>query len=238
MPRAVAAAVCVACLGAGAQTASAGADDGPTLKRGGAVVSTWSHAQRPAPVWREPARSSGAIARLHPDTEDGRPEIYLVIGSRVDEFGRDWRRIRLPGRPNGRTGWVLRRHLGTAHTVRTYLLIEREQLRARLYRGRRLVWSARVGIGAPGTPTPTGRFWVRERLRSVGRGGLYGPYAFGTSAYSVLSDWPGGGVIGIHGTNQPRLVPGRPSHGCVRLRNADIRRLWRLLPLGTPVRIR
>ena len=71
------------------------------------------------------------------------------------------------------------------------------------------------------------------------RGGtIYGPLAFGTSAYSVLSDWPGGGVIGIHGTDQPGLLPGRPSHGCVRVRNADIRRLARLMPVGTPLTIR
>jgi lipoprotein-anchoring transpeptidase ErfK/SrfK len=62
--------------------------------------------------------------------------------------------------------------------------------------------------------------------------------AFGTSAYSVLSDWPGGGVVGIHGTNQPGLLPGRVSHGCIRVPNAKIARLARLMPIGTPVRIR
>ena len=77
---------------------------------------------------------------------------------------------------------------------------------------------------------------MRERLR--GSGGVYGPWAFGTSAYSRLSDWPGGGVIGIHGTNEPWLVPGRPSHGCIRLRNADMERLYAQTPLGTPVVIR
>jgi lipoprotein-anchoring transpeptidase ErfK/SrfK len=66
---------------------------------------------------------------------------------------------------------------------------------------------------------------------------IYGPWAFGTSAYSVLSDWPGGGVVGIHGTDQPELIPGRPSHGCIRVPNRDIHRLARLMPIGTPVRI-
>ena len=56
-------------------------------------------------------------------------------------------------------------------------------------------------------------------------------------AYSVLSDWPGGGVVGVHGTNEPELIPGRPSHGCVRLRNDKILRLVALMPIGTPVRI-
>jgi lipoprotein-anchoring transpeptidase ErfK/SrfK len=92
-------------------------------------------------------------------------------------------------------------------------------------------------VGAPGTPTPAGRFYIREKLRSLEGGTIYGPLAFGTSAYSRLSDWPRGGVVGIHGTNQPQLIPGRPSHGCVRVRNRAILRLGRLMPLGTPVRI-
>jgi hypothetical protein len=69
-------------------------------------------------------------------------------------------------------------------------------------------------------------------------GPVYGPIAFGTSAYSRLSEWPGGGVIGIHGTDEPQLIPGRVSHGCVRVRNRAIRRLARRLSIGTPVRIR
>lgn len=61
---------------------------------------------------------------------------------------------------------------------------------------------------------------------------------FGTSDYSVLTDWPGGGVIGIHGTNQPALIPGRPSHGCIRVRNPELRELWDLMPIGTLLQIR
>jgi lipoprotein-anchoring transpeptidase ErfK/SrfK len=62
--------------------------------------------------------------------------------------------------------------------------------------------------------------------------------AFGTNARSaVLTDWPGGGFVGIHGTNEPDLLPGRVSHGCVRLRNADVLELARLMPVGTPVTI-
>ena len=84
---------------------------------------------------------------------------------------------------------------------------------------------------------PAGHFYVRERIRNLAGSPLYGPIAFGTSAYSRLSDWPGGGVIGIHGTNEPQLIPGRPSHGCVRVPNPAVRRLARLLQIGTPVRI-
>jgi lipoprotein-anchoring transpeptidase ErfK/SrfK len=140
-------------------------------------------------------------------------------------------------RPNGHTGWVPRASLGRLHTVRTFLRVDKHRLRATLYRGGRPIWHAPVGIGKHGTETPGGHFYVRERLKVRDPGSLYGPLAFGTSAYSKLSDWPGGGVIGIHGTNEPGLIPGRPSHGCVRLRNRDIVRLGRLMPVGTPVRI-
>jgi lipoprotein-anchoring transpeptidase ErfK/SrfK len=66
----------------------------------------------------------------------------------------------------------------------------------------------------------------------------YWPYALGTSDYSTLSEWPGGGVIGIHGDwDQPWLIPGRPSHGCIRMRNRDIASLARRIDIGTPLRI-
>jgi lipoprotein-anchoring transpeptidase ErfK/SrfK len=69
-------------------------------------------------------------------------------------------------------------------------------------------------------------------------GSFYGPLAFITSATSdTLTDWPGGGVVGIHGTSVPGLIPGKISHGCVRLRNADILKLAKLMPVGTPVTV-
>ena len=73
---------------------------------------------------------------------------------------------------------------------------------------------------------------MREKFRVTGAP-VYGPFALGTSAYAPhLTDWPGGGVVGLHGTNEPGLIPGRPSHGCIRLRNEKITRLYRLAPAG------
>ena len=213
-------------------------------KRGDTVVlsdeqrtTRWAHAQAKAKIHIAPRTSSASIGRLRYLTEDGAAEVYLVLDGVVDNAGRKWLHIRVPKRPNGRTGWVLESSLGRLHTVRTQLVIDRQDLRASLFRRGKRIWSARVGLGKSSTPTPRGNFWIRERLRGLGDGTAYGPWAFGTSAYSNLSDWPGGGVIGIHGTNQPRLIPGRPSHGCVRVRNDKIRKLARLMPVGTPVRI-
>ncbi len=188
-------------------------------------------------VRTRPALNAHAITRLHYLSEDGPFEVYPVLESAVDRGGRTWLRIRLPMRPNGRTGWVLRKNLGALRSVTTALRVNRTTLRATLYRSGRKIWSSRIGVGKASTPTPSGRFWIRSRLRGLRSDPVYGPYAFGTAAYSVLSDWPGGGVIGIHGTNQPYLIPGRPSHGCIRVPNAKIRRLWRLMPVGTPVAI-
>jgi hypothetical protein len=191
-----------------------------------------AQALRPVPIHRAPSARAPAAGRLHEWTEDGYPEVYLLLRAQGA-----WTQLRIPGRPNGRTGWVKTDDLAPAQLTRWALEIDRAHERARLFHAGRSVWSAPVGIGAPATPTPAGRFWIREKLRVPGRT-LYGPWALGTSAYSHLTDWPGGGVVGIHGTNQPQLVPGRPSHGCVRLRNADIRYLARRLPVGAPVWIR
>ena len=95
-----------------------------------------------------------------------------------------------------------------------------------------------IGVRRPSWPTPAGEFYVRMKLRSIGSP-VYGPVAFGTSARSpTLTDWPAGGFVGIHGTNEPERIPGRVSHGCIRMRNADILRLAELMPIGTPVTIR
>ncbi len=202
------------------------------------TYTTWAHPEHGAPIRRLPTRTSRRIARLRYLTEDGFPEVYLVLRSITDQDERTWLQVRLPMRPNGRTGWVVDSALGPLHLVRTRLVVDRRHLRAALYHSGRRIWRSPIGVGKPSTPTPAGRFWIRERIKVPNPRGTYGPWAFGTSAYSRLSGWPGGGVIGIHGTNQPYLIPGRPSHGCIRIANRSIRRLARLMPIGTPVWIR
>jgi hypothetical protein len=197
----------------------------------------WAHPTSIGAIRYSPDPGSKRRATLHFSTEDGFSEIYLVLTRYVHRDGREWLRIRIPGRPNGRTGWVPRRALGELNRVTTRLVVNRPALRATLYRDGQPIWSSRLGIGKASSPTPAGSFWIRERLLVRPPGGLYGPLAFGTAAYSSLTDWPGGGVVGIHGTNQPSLIPGRPSHGCIRVPNPAILRLGRLMPLGTPLRI-
>jgi lipoprotein-anchoring transpeptidase ErfK/SrfK len=204
----------------------------------GRTFAHWAHPQDRASIRRQPSRASRRVAWIHYLTEDRFPEVYPVLRRLSDRHGRTWLRIRIPMRPNGRTGWVRSSALGPLYRVRTRLVVDRGRLRATLYRSGRRIWRSPIGVGKAGTPTPAGHFWIREKFTTGNPGGTYGPRAFGTSDYSRLSDWPGGGVIGIHGTNEPHLIPGRPSHGCIRVPNRAISRLYRLMRIGTPMQVR
>jgi hypothetical protein len=170
------------------------------------------------------------------------PELYRnaiqVLGG-VQYRNRDtWVRIRLSMLPNSSTGWVRRGSLGAFQKIHTRLFINQGALRATLYRYGKPIFKTIIGVGQPRFPTPRGEFYIREKLSGY-YAPAYGPRAFGLNARSaVLTDWPGGGFVGIHGTNQPGILPGRVSHGCVRMRNPAILRLFRLMPIGTPVTIR
>jgi hypothetical protein len=187
---------------------------------------------------RAPSDAAEQVARLEAATPEGTTNIVLALDHREDDRGRLWVHVRLPVLPNGTTGWVPRAALGGYVDVETHLVIDLRQLEATLFDDGKRVFRASVGIGRPAWPTPRGQFYVRNKLAGFDNP-FYGPVAFGTSARSaVLTDWPAGGFVGIHGTNRPDLLPGRVSHGCVRLRNEDILALARVMPIGTPVTIR
>jgi hypothetical protein len=191
------------------------------------------------PVAARRAPSAGSVAgRLATSTPEGTTNIVLVLGRAREAGGRLWVRVRLPVLPNNTTGWVPRAALGGYQEVHTRLVVDRERLTATLLRNGRVVFRAGVGVGRPAWPTPAGEFYVRNKLTDFDDA-IYGPVAFGTSARSaVLTDWPAGGFVGIHGTNEPELLPGRVSHGCIRMRNEDILELARLMPVGTQLTIR
>lgn len=200
--------------------------------------SYWAYPARVATIRTEPARRARSLTRTRLQTEIGRPNVYLVLSVVTHPTGERWLEVRVPGRPNGRVGWVLRGALGPLHHVDTQIVVDKRALTATLRRRGKLVMRVPVGVGAASTPTPSGRFWVREKLRFREQP-LYGSFALGTSAYApTLTEWPAGGVVGLHGTDEPWLIPGRPSHGCVRIRNEDNAKLWARTPVGTPVLIK
>ena len=201
------------------------------------TVAHWAYVETPVSVRTAPRLGARRTARLLTWTYHGRPETVNVLSWTSDER-RSWVEIRYPGL-GPRTGWVPARALSRIRTTRQRLVLDRAKLELRLLRNGRIVFRSPVGVGAFGSPTPAGSYYVRERIEPGAPGTVYGALAFGTSAYSPFrTDWPGGGQVGIHGTNQPALIPGRISNGCVRLPDANVLELGRRLTIGTPLEIR
>jgi lipoprotein-anchoring transpeptidase ErfK/SrfK len=202
---------------------------------------------RPAAYWAPVLAATSAragpghrtvMAEVPKRTPEGTTNVVLVLGNAAHRSGKLWAQVRVPAFPDDARAWIPRSALGGYVPVRTRLVVNRSRLTATLWRDGRRVFRARVGVGTASTPTPEGDFFVRNRLERY-RSPFYGPVAFGTSARSTgVSDWPAGGFVGIHGTNRPDLIPGRVSHGCIRMANRDIRRLARLMPVGTPLTVR
>jgi L,D-transpeptidase catalytic domain len=200
--------------------------------------SRWAPVLRAVSVRERPRGDAGIVTRLDTKTPEGTANLVLATGRARDADGEVWIRARLPVLPNGTIGWVPRSALGGYTTVSTRLVVDLDRFTAVLLRDGRQVFRAPIGVGTAAAPTPSGDFYLRVRVDGFDDP-FYGPLAFGTSARSeVLTDWPGGGFVGIHGTNRPELIPGRISHGCIRMRNDDILALGRLMEVGTPVTIR
>lgn len=215
------------------------------LAAGGAAVSAGASASAPAEsvvaqvktpwvrVYHHPgdSRPFRILPRL---TAHGVPRVFLVKSR-----GKGWEQVYLPTRPNGSTGWV--RDAAVDLSVDTFRVSV--SLGAHLLtvtNAGRVVMRERAGVGRSVVPTPVGIYYVAELLKQPNPLGPYGPYAFALSAYSnVLYSFGGGaGEIGIHGTNEPAALGSDVSHGCIRISNAAVAGLARILPLGTPVEIR
>jgi lipoprotein-anchoring transpeptidase ErfK/SrfK len=186
-------------------------------------LEVFDHPDDPAPV------------RVLPATTDfGTTTVVLVRdGSSPDG---DWLEVLLPGRPTGAVGWVRAGDV-EQREVDVEVRVDLAARELAVHRGDEVVLTTQVTIGTEQYPTPTGRFFVTDKLDTQDEDGPYGPYALGLSARSeVLTEFAGGdGQIGIHGTNDPDTLGQPASHGCVRVPNDIVRQLVSLLPLGTPV---
>jgi lipoprotein-anchoring transpeptidase ErfK/SrfK len=195
----------------------------------------------PTDVVAAPRANAPRVAVMRQFRPDFRPQYVLALSVvRAKRSGRPlWYRISVPGRPNGKTGWVPASALDIA-PIKKRILIDVGARRFEFWHGARLLRSGRVAVGRPGLETPTGLFYVTWKFdpRIDPNWSALGNYAFETSAYSPnLSDWPGGGIVGLHGTPQPYLLGQAVSHGCVRMHNRDVEFLKHRVPLGTPVKI-
>jgi lipoprotein-anchoring transpeptidase ErfK/SrfK len=203
-------------------------------------IGHWAPVVRSVGAHSKPNASSYVVTKLPLTTSDGTQNIVLILSEDDVSPNHVWYKVRLPILPNNSTGWVQRGALGNIYIVHTHIYVNRETQRLTLKRDGKTIFTARVGVGKTAPtfgPTPKGQFYVRDKLTNF-HNPFYGPIAFGTSARSaVLTEWPGGGFIGIHGTNAPGLIPGYISHGCIRLRNATILKLAKLIRVGSPLTI-
>jgi lipoprotein-anchoring transpeptidase ErfK/SrfK len=182
----------------------------------------------------EPNPKAHAIKIFHQFRWDYRPQIVYAVGETTGTDGRPWFNVSLPMRPNGTMGWIPAASV-TLAPVNTSIVIHRASRVIELYRKDKLILHAKVAVGAPGRETPLGHFYVAARF--VPDDAFLGVFALETSAYSKLTEWPGGGVVGIHGTNLPQLIGQAVSHGCVRVLNSTALALKRYAPLGSSITI-
>jgi lipoprotein-anchoring transpeptidase ErfK/SrfK len=210
---------------------SCGSSSVPTFKPASVAVADVAS----LPIYSAP--NGRVTAQLpNPDpTNYNQKQIFLV-----QQDQGDWLKVSLPIPPNGQSGWIRTSQV----IVRpNYYRVDvaRSAHQVRIYKDDVLVKTYAAAIGKADTPTPGGTYFIRVLLQPPNPNGDYGPYAYGLSGYSaVLTNFNGGnGVIGIHGTNEPQVIGTDASHGCIRLRNADITDLVThyKLQLGTPVRI-
>ncbi len=202
------------------------------LPKGVSVIATARG--RSARVYRRPKPDAHGRT-LRPRRIEGQriPLVFLVKRRRGD-----WVEAYLPTRPNLSAGWLRRRDVSLATTpYRIEVQLRRHRL-VLFKRGRPMLRTT-IAKGRAVSPTPMGRYFVTDLLRPPDPAGFYGPYALGLSAHSRVytSFADGDGQVGLHGTNQPSVLGTDVSHGCIRVRNAVISRLARLVPLGTPVQI-
>jgi lipoprotein-anchoring transpeptidase ErfK/SrfK len=95
-----------------------------------------------------------------------------------------------------------------------------------------------VAVGAPVSPSPVGRFSVVTRVANptyYKPGKVVGPGA----ANPVGTRWIGLSAkgYGIHGTDNPGSIGYAKSHGCIRLRNHDVERLFERVRPGDVVEL-
>jgi lipoprotein-anchoring transpeptidase ErfK/SrfK len=225
-----------------ATVASRRASDAPSCRRGAARlgsahVAVAAVVRSHARAYRRPGvRPFARFGRLN---ENGFPTVFRVLAAlRGLDCTARWYHVQLPIKPNGVTGYVRASAVDTGR-VRARVLVDLSARQLTLFRAGKRLLRTRVAVGSSATPTPTGRYYVNQRLIPSDPSGPFGPGAIGISAHStVLTTWAQGGPIAIHGTNEPWSIGHAVSNGCIRVRNPVFRRLFARTPAGTPVVIR
>ncbi|HEY5388225.1 MAG TPA: L,D-transpeptidase [Thermoleophilia bacterium] len=195
---------------------------------------TVGKATGPLTVLKRPAAGAAVLTRLGKLNQNGYPTLVLV-DTRREVAGQSWTRVWVAMPPNETRGWVRDAQLAY-YTTSAKIVIDLSRRKLMVYRRGELKGTFPVAVGRPGLETPTGFFFVNQKLRPPSPGGPYGVLALGISAFQPkLSGWPQGGPVAIHGTNEDYLIGKAVSHGCVRMHDADVLKVGSLVPAGSPV---
>jgi lipoprotein-anchoring transpeptidase ErfK/SrfK len=168
-------------------------------------------------------------------TAFGSARVLSVLG----RSGR-WLHVATGDLAGNRNGWVDGSDSGLARrSTELSIVVSLRRHELELLRGRRVVRTVPVGIGAPGSPTPVGQFAVTDKLDGPSYSPAYGCCILALSVQQTRlpSGWRGGNRIAIHGTNVPSTIGEAVSTGCLHAADADLRYLMARVPLGTPVTI-
>jgi hypothetical protein len=188
--------------------------------------------ERPLPITARPG--AGRVVGTMPASSRfyGQPLVAWVLDVSGDgRFGL----VPVPYAGVDLTGWIRLRGLDT-RVVRTQVLADLSEHRIEVRRGDRVLLRAPAATGAPGSPTPQGRYFVTDRV-AFARGGPFGSFAFGLSGIQtdLPAGWTGGDQLAIHGTDDPASIGTSASAGCLRVSERVLARLRPLLRRGTPV---
>ncbi len=201
----------------------------PVAQRGNPIL--WVQKGQSAMLRSSPGGTP--VKRLKPRTEFGSPTVLSV-----DHVQGKWAAVPTALLPNGQLGWVKLdpKRLGSGFTNFS-IHVDLSDRAAEFLRGRHVIDSFPVTVGAPGVETPTGRFAVTDTFRGNLDEASYGCCAVALTARQphLPSGWIGGSRIAIHGTSGP--LGEALSHGCVRAADEDVSLLVDKVSLGTPVTI-
>jgi hypothetical protein len=192
----------------------------------------WVRAGHEVEIRTEPGGGK-LVKRVGRKTEFGSPSVFGVVAQRGD-----WAGVSTPLLPNGQTGWIkLDAKRVEGGWTRYSIVVDVSDRGAVLLEGGKAKLTFPVTVGYPGADTPTGRFAITDTFTGLDSA-AYGCCALALSATqpNLPSGWLGGRRIAIHGTTGPLGIAA--SHGCVRAADANVAKLVRKVPLGTPVFIR
>lgn len=123
-----------------------------------------------------------------------------------------------------------------------WIVINKDKRILTLYEGKKVYAKYPIAVGNPPSLTPSGKYTIANRIINPawGGGGYAKPVAGGSPNNPLGYRWlgislKGGGAYGIHGNNRPYSIGTNASHGCIRMINSDVEKLFEIVQVSNPV---